>query len=173
MIRLVLLLIVLTAIYVLLFGQKKPTFRLFARSFGHPLMLLGTVVIFLLIISGKLQWFFGVIAVAVSAVFRWLPSMLGHLLQITRWWHQFRPASDKFHERTGHQANSSRRGNALTEAEALAVLGLSAGASKEEITKAHRLLISKLHPDKGGSAYLAAKINLAKQVLMQGKKTGH
>lgn len=54
----------------------------------------------------------------------------------------------------------------MTREEALAVLGLAEGASEQEIKAAHRRLIQRVHPDVGGSADLAARINRAKDVLL-------
>ncbi len=56
----------------------------------------------------------------------------------------------------------------MTRAEALAVLGLAEGASEEEVKAAHRRLIRRTHPDAGGTADLAARINRAKDVLVGG-----
>ena len=56
----------------------------------------------------------------------------------------------------------------MTHDEALAVLGLAEGATPDEIRAAHRRLIQRMHPDVGGTADLAARINRAKDVLLGG-----
>jgi len=55
----------------------------------------------------------------------------------------------------------------MTREEALALLGLQAGASDDDIRSAHRRLIQRVHPDVGGSSELAARINRAKDVLLE------
>jgi hypothetical protein len=56
----------------------------------------------------------------------------------------------------------------LGESEARAILGVDAAAGPDEIRAAHRRLVSALHPDKGGSAELTRRINLARDTLLRG-----
>lgn len=65
-----------------------------------------------------------------------------------------------------HTADNSSSGK-ITVDEALEILNLAPMPTKKEVISAHRKLMSKLHPDKGGSDYLAARVNEAREVLLK------
>ncbi len=68
----------------------------------------------------------------------------------------------------GRRSDPGRATAAMTREEAYEILGLPQGAGAADIKAAHRRLMLKLHPDQGGSTYLAARINQAKELLIKG-----
>lgn len=77
---------------------------------------------------------------------------------------------------TGREANQAdgytgspehRAGTGMTEDEAYQVLGLEKGATTEAIHRSHRELMKKIHPDQGGTTYLATRVNQARDILLQ------
>jgi len=80
-------------------------------------------------------------------------------------WHDQRADGD------AREAPRHDGGGAMSHDEALEVLGLDEGANAEDVRQAHRRLMKQFHPDLGGSDYLAAQINRAKELLLQTLET--
>lgn len=74
---------------------------------------------------------------------------------------------DQWREPGAERGSGAVSSGPMSEQEAREVLGVPENASEEEVTNAHRRLMQKLHPDRGGSTYLAAKINQAKDTLLK------
>lgn len=77
-----------------------------------------------------------------------------------------RTGGQQGNRQSGNGNNSPARVNSMSRSEALKVLGLEESATEQDIRAAHKRLILQTHPDKGGTNYLAAKINEAKDVLL-------
>ena len=103
-----------------------------------------------------------------------LLALAGLLVYAKRFGWAFLVGSNAFSLLRGRKRASTQSGRRqarkpqpqMSREEAYQVLGLEAGASEEEIRAAHRRLIAKLHPDKGGGDYLARKINEARDTLL-------
>ena len=67
---------------------------------------------------------------------------------------------------TTNEANEQTDGDEMSLKRAADILGVKINANKDDIVAAHRRLMDKLHPDKGGSSYLAAELNAAKKVML-------
>jgi hypothetical protein len=67
----------------------------------------------------------------------------------------------------GSEPSENPRANRMDRDQALRILGLAEGATVEEVRAAHRRLMQRFHPDRGGSDYLAAMINEAKRLLLE------
>ena len=78
------------------------------------------------------------------------------------WWSRFGADADASANSRRPEATSGGMGTG----EAYDILGLNPGCSPDDIKEAHRRLMGALHPDRGGSTYLAAKLNQAKDVLL-------
>jgi hypothetical protein len=77
---------------------------------------------------------------------------------------------EDFKRDTRARHRNPARKSAMTEDEAYEVLGLDARAGPEEIRRAHRTLMKKVHPDQGGSDWLASRINQARDILMRTRR---
>ena len=83
------------------------------------------------------------------------------------WWRERHPAQGATRGSQGSaQGRSARAGPRMSRAEALQVLGLQEGATEAEIRAAWLRLMQAAHPDRGGSDWLAAKLNQARDVLL-------
>ena len=112
--------------------------------------------------TGRLHW----LAAAFAAILPFLRRSLGLLV---RFFPFFGRLFTAFRQRQGaHHGGSAGRAQAgaMSRQEALTVLGLGANASRQEIIDAHRRLMAKNHPDKGGSNYIAQQLNEAKRTLL-------
>ena len=90
-----------------------------------------------------------------------------------------RERSDTWDGHTDDESGSQHSGgsqpgtggsSAMDKQEAMALLGLEEPISRKEITQAHRSLMGKFHPDKGGNTYLATKLNTARDLLLDANK---
>jgi hypothetical protein len=122
-------------------------------------VIIGTLVV--LAATGRMHWLYA-LGCSIAAFMPRIISALRYLPLINRFRQQY---TQQKSQQSGQQSARARSGK-MTAEEAREILGLKPGASREEIIKAHKRMMQKVHPDRGGSDFLAAQINQAKDTLL-------
>ena len=122
---------------------------------------IGGIIAILLVlaVTGHLN----IITAAIASLVALLPRLLGAA--------KYLPFISKLYQTRQQDSaqgrqSTTQRGKSMDRNEAMQVLGLSEGFSRDDVIAAHRRMMQKVHPDRGGSDYLASQINTAKDVLL-------
>ncbi len=109
----------------------------------------------ILVLTGRIPWLFALFSAAVPWIYR--------ALTVKQMWNRFNQSR---HNNTHRGESRSSTIAKMTREQAYKILDLPVGASQQDIIDAHRRLIQKVHPDRGGSDFLATQINQAKDILL-------
>lgn len=167
--RLLIIIAVIAIAYVVWFkikkakGAEKKKLMIWSIAAG-AIAILG-----FLAVTGRLTF----ITAAITGLIAMLPKAMQLLRYLPILNHFRQQAKNSGQQQTGPGQNgqgqnrqASRNSNVMSAKQAREILGLKEDAGKEEIIMAHKRMMQKVHPDRGGSDYLAAQINQAKETLL-------
>lgn len=123
-------------------------------------VIIGTLVV--LAATGRMHWLYA-LGGSIAAFMPRVISALRYLPLINRFRQQY---TQNTSQQTGRQSAGRTNPGKMTVAEAREILGVKPDATREEIIMAHKRMMQKVHPDRGGSDYLAAQLNQAKDTLL-------
>jgi len=117
----------------------------------------AAVIIVALVLTGRAHWLMGVLATLIA--------LAGRAVQLAQYAPMFKKIFGEF-DGNGAEQSVTNSTDSMSRDEAAEILGVDAAASVEEVRRAHKKLMHKIHPDHGGTDALAKKINQAKEVLI-------
>ena len=147
--------VVAAAIYAVKRWQSLPEDQ--RKGFGQKTAIYAALAaVLILVVTGKAHWLMGVLAA--------LLAIAGRLVQFMPYVPLFKKLMGE--QEQGQPGQPRPAQSEMTRQEAADILGVGVDASVDEVRQAHKRLIQKLHPDRGGSDVLAKQINLAKDILL-------
>ena len=154
--------IVLILLLLMAFFGLRELVRAVAPQTGtqvrKPLIFVGLLAI--AVLAFRISWVIPLLGALAVALARLAPAMIAFAPLLRRFLNRQAPGEP------GEAPRPPSSNGGMSRQEAYQILVLSAGASQEEILAAHRRLMQKMHPDRGGSDYLAVKINQARKTLL-------
>lgn len=139
--------------------RLQPSPRQWLKQRAKPILLwLSIALVTILLLTGRLNILIALLGFTGALFARLIPLLLKYAPYLQRLWIWRQ-----------QQQKPTAAASPMTREQALAILGLDSQADAQAIRQAHQRLIARLHPDKGGSDYLAAQLNLAKQTLLGGE----
>lgn len=162
MIRLLLpILLLIFIVWALKHAQQLPPAqkRKFWLKIGLSAAIAAVVV---LTLTGRIHWIGALLAACIPLAGRGF----NLAMKILPLWLARKKGASQASNDNPHNSDGDTSGS-MSESEAMDILGLTTPYQKEDIIEAHRKLMQRVHPDRGGSDHLAAKVNLAKETLIK------
>ena len=156
MLQLALIAFIILSIIMVRHIRQQPAEKRLPLTLRYGLYALVTIII-ILVVTGRMHW----IAAAIAATLPFIKGLIALGIRFFPFLSKWRKKQTEDQTSQTHTASKN-----MDQDQALKVFGFEVLPSEDAITKRHRELIQKNHPDRGGSDYLAAQINEAKDVLL-------
>ena len=163
MIRFLLVFVAVFAVWYAMWKYRRLPVETRKKTLTKIGLIVLAVVLLILVATGRAHWIFALIGGVVAFAGRLLP-YLRHLPMLAKVLAAFGIVIPGMGSAT---ENNSVNISDLSRQDAAAILGLDISANDEEVMRAHKKLMNKIHPDKGGSDVLAAQINTARDVMLE------